>query len=218
MLTIVGCQTNEKQNTVSKDVTKAETVKHIVEQKMQLSDSALLIKHLDSLPSVRFPYHSEFYNRDFPQIDLSEFSNKKLIQLPFKQIPTVIGGGGFDQQEEDSTFNLINEAKKAEWNLIAKHKNFFLAEVKDNGVFLVTLTYTLQPIDAIRIAMADPAGNRHWNANRHSYISKDLIITLYHFYGQISGSKDNYKVEGIEKSKEKWMIDLTGHFKKINSR
>jgi hypothetical protein len=218
LIIFFGCQTNEKQNIVGKDIIKTDTVKHSVTQKTNQSDSTLLLHHLDSLPSIQFPYHSVFYNLDFPEIDLSEFSNKKLTQLPFKKIPRVIGGGSFDQEEEDSTFNLINEAKKAEWNLIAKHNNFFLVEARDNGVFLVTLTYNLQPIDAIRIAMADKAGNRHWNANRHSYISKDLTITLRHFYAQVGGIEDHYTVEGIEQSKENWMIDLTGHFKKINSR
>src|SRR5215207_10098303 len=104
-----SCQVQDKQKKASSVSIKADTTKQIVQHSMLLSDSALLQKHLDSLPILTFPYHSEFHNRDFPQIDLSEFLNKKLTQLPFKQIPTVIGGGAFDQREEDSTFNLVNE-------------------------------------------------------------------------------------------------------------
>jgi len=34
----------------------------------------------------------------------------------------------------------------------------------------------------------------------------------------VGGIEDHYTVKGIEQSKENWMMDLTGHFKKINSR
>ncbi len=180
-------------------------------------DNAILLKRLDSLPSIRFPYHSEFYNRDFPKISLALFSSKKLTEIPFKKIRTVIGAGGIDDRE-DSTFNLVNQNYEAAWNLIAKRPRFFVVEVQDNGVFLVSLSYTLKPIDAIRIAMADPAGNKHWYANRYSYISKELKITMHHLYAMNGGPEEDYKIEEKATSKEKWIISKTGYFKKINSR
>jgi hypothetical protein len=207
-----GCQTQDKPKDIPQG-NETDTVKQVVRQTGS-SDSALLLKLLDSLPAIKFPYHSEFHNRNFPKTDLSEFSDKKLTQVRFQKIPTIIGGSGFDNPEDDSTFDLADKTYKAEWNLIARRPGFFVAEVHEDGVFLVTLTYDLTPVDAIRIAMADPLGNRHWHAYRHSDISKELTINIHHAFEEVDEAGE---VE-VEKSSQRWKIDESGHFRQVSGR
>ncbi len=178
---------------------------------IQPTDSILLLWHLDSLPKITFPFLSEFYNRNFSTvIDLHAFKDKRLFNLPFKRIEREAGGGSIDYEPEDSTFNLTDNDFQAQWNLIAKTPKFIVLEVYTGYAFFVTITYNLRVIDAIRSGYADPAGNVHWHADRHSIINKDLTILLQHYYEVQVDEKYNYDSETTE---EKWLIDSNGHFK-----
>ena len=189
--------------TIISDTTKIETI--------QPTDSVLLLKHLDSLPKVNFPFLSEFYNRSFSiVIDLSTFKDHQLFNLPFTRLPRSTETGSIDQEEDDTTFNLTDNNYKAKWNLIAKTPKFIVIEVYTGYAFLVTLTYDLKLIDAIRTGYADPAGNVHWHADRHSIINKDLTIILQHYSEVQVDEKYNYEKQTTE---EKWFIDVDGHIK-----
>jgi hypothetical protein len=76
LLILTSCrQPNRK--TVNKDSPNVETKNKIenstIKSSVPVTDSAKLMKHLDSLPKIKFPYKSEFYNRSFSKIDLSDF-------------------------------------------------------------------------------------------------------------------------------------------------
>ena len=177
---------------------------------MPLTDSVRLLKHLDSLPPIKFPFGSEAYNRNFNSINLSEFKGKKLFKLKFTRIPTTIGSGGLDDDRIDSTFNLTDIQYKAQWNLIKKTPKFVVVEVNSEGAMLVTLNYHLEVIDAIITGIADPGGHYPWFASRHSVINNNLTILLQHEY-TMNETEDSVDKE---KSEEKWFIDKTGHFRK----
>jgi hypothetical protein len=197
-------QTKEKitNEIILADSTKIEAI--------QPTDSILLLKHLDSLPRINFPFLSDFYNRSFPTvIDLSTFKNHKLFNLPFTRIPRGTDVGSIDEDVKDTTFNLTDNNYKAEWNLIAKTPKFVVLEVHSDYVFLVTLTYDLKLIEAIRTGYADPAGNVHWHTDRHAIINKDLTIILQH-YSEVQVADHNYDKQITE---EKWFIDKEGHVK-----
>jgi hypothetical protein len=177
--------------------------------KTQSTDSVLLLKHLDSLSKINFPFKSEFNNREFlTVIDLHEFKNKKLFNLPFKRIEREAGGGLIDYNTKDSTFNLTDNNFKAQWNLISKNPKFLVLEVYADFAFFVTITYDLKVIDAIRSGYV--SGNAHWLAERHSIINKDLTIKLQHYYEVQTDEKYNYDSGTTE---EKWFIDNKGFFK-----
>jgi len=208
LLIITSCRQAEKKatKTVKKD-------SGAVKATVPLTDSIKLVRRLDRLPKIKFPFKSEAYNRDFDSVDLSEFKNKRLFKIPVKLIPTVIGSGGIDDHDVDSTFNLAEKNYKGAWNLIEKRPKFIVVEIKSayfNGVKLVTLTYHLDVIDAIDIAIADPSGHYPWFADRHAIINKDLTILLQHEYTMDETEGDSEK----ETSEEKWYIDKTGHFRK----
>ncbi len=185
------CSCGQSENKISNQTILADTTKI---KTIQPTDSILLLKHLESLPKINFPFLSEFYNRNFPTvIDLSIFKDKKLFNLPFTRIPRDTETGSIDQEENDTTFNLTDNNYKAKWNLLAKTPRFIIIEVYNRYAFLVTLTYNLELISAIRSGYADPAGNVHWHANRHSIVNKDLTILLQHeSESQVDG---NYKYQ-----------------------
>jgi hypothetical protein len=206
---ITACRHSEKNSgtrTVKNDSAN-------VKAPVPLTDSIKLLRHLDSLPKIKFPFKSEAYNVHFDSMNLSEFKNKKLFKIPVKLIPTVIGSGGIDDHGADSTFNLVEKNYKGAWDLIEKKPTFIVVEINSiyfQGVKLVTLTYDLHVIDAINIAAADPLGHYPWFADRHAIINKDLTILLQHEY--IMNETDNDAE--TETSEEKWYIDETGHFRK----
>ena len=227
-LTIVGqisiAQTKYSTLSVDKQIkdtfsftTQWDYSREVFKNDLLQSDSALLLKHIASLPGITFPYKSEFYNRTFPEIDLATFKNRKLTKIRFRQIPTIIGAGGIDEDNADTTFSLVNENYKARWNLIARRPTFIVLEIDDNGIFLVTMKYSMEVIDAIRIAMTDRASNTHWYATRYVYITKNLGISMHHLFA-MNGGPPNYKTEEQDTSKEKWTINKTGQFLKIISR
>ncbi len=175
------------------------------------TDSVLLLSHLDSLPKINFPFLSEFYNRSFiTTIDLSDFREKELFNLPFKRIERNTATGSIDYDTKDTLFNLTDKNFKASWNLLAKTPAFIAIEVYSDYAFLVTLTYDFRLIDAIRTGYADPAGNVHWHANRHSIINKDLTVILQHESELQVDENYKYETETVE---EKWFIDRDGQIK-----
>ncbi|OQP44868.1 hypothetical protein A4H97_10955 [Niastella yeongjuensis] len=210
MVIIAGCHTKQQTSaSLIKDTTK--TVAAVV--KAPLTDSALLMQHLDSLPAISFPYHSGL-NDDVPLIDLSVFAHKKLTKIPFRLIPTAIGASYIDYNQEDTTFDLVNTYYKGQWTLVAKRPRFIVVEVKgDAGMFLVTITHSLECIDAIRIEATNPGNNSHWYANRKSDISADLIITMHHKFALTVDAQGTE--EGVEYSTKKWTINKDGHFIKF---
>lgn len=214
LLSFTSCKqpVNKIINKGSQNVERIKnTINNTLKTSVSLTNSAKLIKHLDSLPKIKFPYESEWYNRSFPTIDISDFKNKKLFKIRYKLIETQIGGGLLDDDRIDSTFNLADTISyKAGWNLIEKTPQFVVIEVND-GVKLVTLTYNLKVIDAINSAVADPSGNSHFNANRHSTIYKNLKIVLHHEYSVQVDERGNFEKE---EDSEKWFIDKMGHFQK----
>ncbi|SDE33939.1 hypothetical protein SAMN05216464_105274 [Mucilaginibacter pineti] len=214
LITITACtQPDNKNAGVKKDSLGAN--KPLPKAPAPVTDSAKLMHHLDSLPPVKFPYLSEWYNRTFPVIDLSEFKVKKLFDVKLKLIPTQAGGGAIDYNEADTTFNLTDSNYKAQWNLIAKTPRFMVVEVYGDGVQLVTLTYKLKVIDAINSAAAQ--GNNHWNANRQSVISKNLTIVLQHEYSVQVDDENHFDTETEEE--QHWFINKNGYFReKINRR
>ena len=177
-------------------------------------DSIALLKHLDSIPKINFPYNSTTSN-GFTTINLSEFKNKKLFDIPYKRIPTIIGGGGINMDETDSTFNLTDKNFIAEWNLIKKTQKFLVIEVKFNYVKLVTMDYNLNVIDAIESGASDPSSNVHFSAERVSIINNDLTIDLVHTYSVQTDEKYNYNTETQE---ENWFIDKNGFFRKSKQK
>ncbi|MEN0056135.1 MAG: hypothetical protein AAGC65_20825 [Mucilaginibacter sp.] len=216
LLILTSCRQTGKKiisedeiNVEAKNKLESSTVK----SSLPPTDSAKLVNHLDSLPTIKFPYKSEDYNRDFDSINLSEFKEKRLFNIPVKLIPTNIGGGSIDDDLIDSTFNLVEKNYKGAWNLIAKRPEFVVVELSSTdseGIKLVTLKYDLSVIDAINIAISDPRRHYPWFANRHSTINKNLTIVLQHIYT----TSDTPTPEGKEISEEKWHIDKTGHFRK----
>jgi hypothetical protein len=177
--------------------------------KIQLADSFILLKHLDSLPKINFPFTSKFNNRKSSKIiDFHEFKCKKLFKLPFKLIEREIGGGLIDFNKDDSTFSLVSNTYKAQWNLISKTPKFLILEVYSEYVFLVTMTYDLKVIDAIRSGYVQ--GNSHWYADRHAVIYKDLTIKLKHYY---ETQDDDVKNQESYETEEMWFIDRYGNFK-----
>ncbi len=215
LLLLISC--NHKSSQTNIQIIKKDTDVNIAVKLLPTTDSGKLMLHLDSLPKIKFPFKSEAYNREFDSIDLSEFKNKKLFNLSFTRIPTTIGGGGLDDERVDSTFNLVEKNYKGAWNLIVKKPKFIVVEIQSiyfNGVKLVTLTYNLEVIDAINIAIADPSGHYPWFADRHSIINQNLTLILQHEY--IMNETENSAE--TETSHEKWFIDKTGHFKKSKNQ
>jgi len=205
---LILCSCNQTVNKTADEPILTETVNT---ESFQLSDSVLLLTHLDSLPKITFPFLSEVYNRSFPTIiDLTTFKDHKLFNLPFTRIPRSTETGTIDQEENDTTFNLIDNNYGAKWNLIAKTPKFILIEVYTGYAFLVTLTYDLKLIDAIRTGYADPAGNIHWHSNRHSIINKDLTVVLQNESELQVDDNDKYKTKTVE---ETWFVDIDGHIK-----
>jgi hypothetical protein len=208
LITITACkQPGSKNARVKKD--SLSTNRPSFKAVAPVTDSAKLMRHLDSLPPVKFPFLSEWYNRTFPVINLSEFKSKKLFNVKLKLIPTEAGGGAIDFNEADTTFNLTDSNYKAQWNLIAKTPRFMVVEVYGDGVQLVTLTYQLKVIDAINSAAAQ--GNNHWNANRQSVISKNLTIVLQHEYSVQVDDENHFETETEDKLY--WFIDKNGYFR-----
>lgn len=214
LITITACtQSGNKNTRVKKD--SLSTNKPLPKAVAPVTDSAKLMHHLDSLPPVKFPFLSEWYNRTFPVINLSEFKSKKLFNVKLKLIPTQAGGGAIDYNETDTTFNLTDSSYKAQWNLIAKTPRFMVVEVYGDGVQLVTLTYQLKVIDAINSAAAQ--GNNHWNANRQSVIRKNLTIVLQHEYSVQIDDENHFDTETEDELY--WFIDKNGYFReKVKKR
>jgi hypothetical protein len=185
-----------------------------------LTDSGQLMLHLDSLPKPLFPYESEKNGKYQPEItiSLSTFKNKKLFNIPLKLIPTQIGGGFLDHGEDandegvlpDSireTFNLVDTITyKTEGVLVATTAKFAVVDL--NGI-LVTLSYDVHVIDAIRTSPGD--GNNHWQVGRATTVKKDLTIDILHWYSHQTDERGN---RDWENEHEKWFIDSTGHIRR----
>jgi len=175
LLFLTSCQ-HSNNKSVSQLIENKSAAKKIL---VPITDSGKLIAHLDSLPQIKFPYGEGGPDQQTsPVLNLSEFKNRKLFNLPLTRIKTQIGGGILDDDRVDSTFNLTDNKFKASWDLIAKTPKFFVIEI--NGVILATLTYNLKVIDAINTETHDPANNNHFNADRYSTINKNLTIVLHH--------------------------------------
>lgn len=171
-----------------------------------LTDSSKLMAHLDSLPKIRFPYGEGGQDqKNSPVLNLSEFKDKKLFNIPLTRILTKVGGGILDDDRVDSTFNLTDQSFKANWELIARTPKFFVIEI--DGIVLATLTYNLKVIDAIKTETHDPANNNHFNADRYSTIDKDLTIVLHHKWYMAGEEGDE-----SEKEDEDWFINKDGRF------
>ena len=176
----------------------------------QDTDSITLLKHIDSLPKIKFPFLSVYYNRGFSTINLSEFKNKKLFKIPYKRNPTNVGGGGIEWDESDSTFDITDSNFIAQWNLIKKTPKFIVIEVNYGYIKLVTIDYKLNVIDAIELAAADPSSNSHFSAERQSTINEDLTILEKNIYTAYGDNNDN----DVEENTENWLIDKNGFFRK----
>ncbi len=178
---------------------------------LQAGDSALFVKELDTLPAITFPFLSTFYNRSFSTVlDISKLKDHQLFKLPFKRLPRSTETGSIDDDEKDTLFDLCDEQYKAKWNLIAKTPKYVVLEVYTGYAFLVTLTYQLKLINAIRTGYADPAGNVHWHAYRAALIKKDLTIQLQHFSEVQVDEQYNYETHT---DSEDWYIDSNGFIK-----
>lgn len=206
-LFLTSCEQKNSQ-TITQINKKETTITKIYTKQVVPTDSSRLRLHLDSLPKIKFPYESSGNNAQF-NIDLSEFKNKQLFNVPYKRIPRQVGGGFVDDDEDDTTFNLVDTNYKAQWNLVAKTPKFVVVNVYDNPSKMVTLTYDLKIIDAITFSAWQ--GNNHWTAQRFSTINQDLNIVLYHQYRVQVDEKDNFQ---YETEHEKWFIDKKGYFKK----
>ncbi len=212
------CTNNARTN---REVTSHIAVKNVVQPdkvNVQLTDSAKLLKHLDSLPKATFPRSvSDGWDRGAPNINLAEFKTKTLFKLSYKRIPRVIGGAGIDERI-DSTFNLCDTNYRANWCLVVKTPKFFVVEVVDNYLLLVTIDYDLNVIDAIHIAAGDPSSNHHFHGELTSTIYKNLKIVMHYTYSQQAGEEDNYRTENEINEDDIWRINKSGHFKAIKYR
>lgn len=192
----------------------------------KLSDSALLIKKLDSLTLAKLPLtvNDESYTLKWTELDLSHFKNKVLFNLPSKLHPRTIGGAGIDDSSNaDSTFNLNNKHYKAQWLLVARKPHFFVVLVEgqnnydDNDMHcikLVSLSYHLKVIDAMNAEAKDPSGNDRFSGELFTTINKDLKLVLTYQYAMAT-DPENFEWEVEEVKKDIWKIDNTGHFKLI---
>lgn len=215
---LCGCTNNARTNSV---VTSHIAVKNVLRPdkvNVQLTDSAKLLKHLDCLPKATFPRSVSDWNRGAPNINLAEFKTKTLFKLSYKRIPRVIGGAGIDDERIGPTFNLCDTNYRANWFLIAKTPKFFVVEVDDNYLLLVTIDYNLKVIGAIHIAAADPSGNDHFHGELVSTIYKNLKIVLHYAYSQQGGKEDNYRTENEINEDDIWQINESGHFRAIRYR
>ncbi|PWK80331.1 hypothetical protein LX99_00796 [Mucilaginibacter oryzae] len=212
---LCGCTNNARTNSA---VTSHIVVKNVAKPdkvNVLLTDSAKLLKHLDSLPKATFPRIVSDWNRGAPNINLAEFKTKTLFKLSYKRIPRAIGGAGIDDERIDSTFNLCDTNYRANWFLVAKTPKFFVVEVDDNYLLLVTIDYNLNVIEAIHIAAADPSGNNHFHGELTSTIYKNLKIVLHYAYSQQGGEEEHYRTENED---DIWRINKSGHFKAIRYR
>jgi hypothetical protein len=209
---------NTKTNkVVVRNITQTSAVKS-TQLVVPLTDSARIVKHLDSLPNPTFPLVVSDWNGT-PTMSLSDFKAKKLFKLRYKLIPRAIGGAGIDDDNGiDSTFNLCDTDYKASWSLVAKTPKFFVIEVDDNYSLLVTIDYQLNVIDAIHVAAADPLGNDHFHGELTSTIYKNLKIVMHYDYSQQAGAEEGYAASNEMKENDIWRIDKTGHFKAIRYR
>ena len=215
---LCGCTNNAKTNSV---VTSHIAVKNVVKPdklNIQLTDSAKLLKHLDSLPKATFPRSVSDWNRGTPNINLTEFNTKTLFKLSYKRIPRVIGGAEIDDEKIGSNFNLCDTNYRSNWLLVAKTPKFFVVEMNDNYLLLVTIDYNLNIIEAIHIAAADPSSNNHFHGELTSTIYKNLKIVLHYAYSQQGGEENNYRTENEINEDDIWRINESGHFKAIRYR
>lgn len=215
-ISLWGCTHEAKTNNVfvSHSSIKTNVVKS-TQLNVQLTDSAKLVKHLDSLPKAVFPLEVSEWNGT-QHIDLSEFKTKRLFKLRYKLIPRAIGAAGIDDDERiDSTFNLCDTNYKANWSLVIKTPKFFVVGVEGNYSLLVTIDYKLNVINAIHVAAADPFGNDHFHGELTSTIYKNLKIVMHYVYTQQGGEDESYATTDEDNEDDVWRIDRTGHFKPI---
>jgi len=210
-----GCMNNTKPNkVVTHTITKIGVFKS-TQEVVPLTDSERIVKHLDSLPNPTFPLVVSEWNGT-PTMSLSDFKAKQLFKLRYKLIPRAIGGAGIDDGNGiDSTFNLCDTDYKASWSLVAKTPKFFVIEVDDNYSLLVTIDYSLNVIDAIHVAAADPSSNDNFQGELTSTIYKNLKVVLHYRYDVRTDEEGHFDTENEE---DVWRIDKTGHFKAIRYR
>lgn len=211
-----GCTNNDRTNSA---VTSHIAVKNLVKPNkvnVQLTDSAKLVKQLDSLPKAVLPQNVTELSSNASNINLSEFKNRSLFNIPFKRIPRQIGGAGIDMNgNNDSTFNLCDTNYKANWVLVTKTPNFFVVEMKTNYTLLVTIDYQLNIIDAIHIAAGDPTSNDNFQGELTSTIYKNLKVVLHYTYYLRTDAERHFDATT---ENDIWRVDMKGRFKAIRYR
>ncbi len=202
-------KTVKKQNVITKAVLPPIIKKDSVVKKVYpQTDSGQLMLHLDSLPKEVFPYECSGQYSELPAVNLSAFKNKKLFHIPFKLIPTELGGGSIDEYQ-DSTFNLVDSVTyKARWNLIATTPKYVVIDDRDYGI-LATLSYNFEVIDAIHTSAG--AGNKSWQIGRTTTIKKNLTMVLHHSWSVQTDAEGHFDYENAE---EHWFIDRQGNILK----
>jgi len=210
----LGCINDVKNvKTVSKpDSPKSSIIRQTPSP--PLTDSAKLSIHLDSLPKAVFPRNVSDWNRGAPNINLADFKNKKLHNLSYQLIPRQIGGAGIDMGGTlDTTFSLCDTNFRANWFLITKTPKFFVVEVDDNYLLLVTIDYRLNVLDAIHIAAGDPSSNDNFQGELTATIYKNLNIVMHYRYDQRTDKEGHSETINED---DQWGIDSNGHFKPIH--
>ena len=167
-------------------------------------------------PNLKFPYNSDSASTQYGNaIDISGLRSKKIFDLPFKKFETVIGEDYTidDSNLPDSTFSLADTNFVASWIIISKQPDFVLIENTDNNTgytYLVTVTYSLSVIDAIRSLYYE--GNSQYNAGRNVTIFPDLSLAIHGYYSVLEDEKR--QVFNSVKSTTFWYIDEKGYFKR----
>lgn len=220
-----GCANNAKKNKApTSDSVSLVTKVNQPQVTVLLTDSAKLVKHLDSLQVAKLPYTvSDTVNPNWQTINLSEFKGKSLFNLRSKLHPKNIGGAGIDESANaDSTFNLTDAKYNTHWLMISRKLHYFIILVdgsiskEHHFTKLVTLSYNLYVIDAMNVVATDPLGNDRFHGSLSTTIHKNLKLTLHYEYSILSDPQTfAWQVE--ETQNDQWRIDTQGHFKLISA-
>lgn len=206
----LGCTTNTKPDSAATNyILKANHINQ-AQAKEPLTDSAKLVKHLDSLTTAAFPYLTEDSHNEPILIDLSEFKNRKLLNLPLRLRYREIGACVIDDDDNGaipSTLNLTDSAYKAKWLLLAKTPKY-IAILTDRT--LVTLTYDLKVIDAMHVEAYDRASNNHFQGGLSTTVTKDLKLKLEYYYNVQVDEERNFDSQVED---DIWLVDNKGRFK-----
>ena len=206
---LVSC-TNTSKSVSTSVSNKTLTINH-AQLRHLLTDSAKLIKHLDSLPTPKFPFKAINPSSWGAKIDLSGFKNRRLFNNALKLRYRTIGGSIIDGEDRPKTFDLTDSTFKADWLLIAKQPKYFVI-ITDGR--LVTLTYNLVLIDAMNIVAGDPAGNSHFSGELNTTIYSNLKLKLRYEYGVQTDEERHYAYQ-IED--DLWFVNQRGQFKYLTT-